>query len=196
VLEGPLREPVLTARLEAARAGASPDPGVRIAEPTPCGKLTLRGDDSVREAAGRTLGMKLPDRTGATAARDGITALMLGPDEWLLTGPAEIHDLESRLREALAGRHLALVEVSDNTTVLRLSGPRARDVLAKGCPLDLHPRVFAPGRVAQSLIGKVEVILHQTADDTYDLHTRRSFADHLLTFLLEAASEWGYAVEE
>jgi sarcosine oxidase, subunit gamma len=119
---------------------------------------------------------------------------MLGPDEWLLTAPGDGDGLESRLREALAGRHFALVDVGDNTTVLRIEGPRVLDVLAKGCPLDLHPRVFGPGRVAQSLIGKVEVIVHQTGESVFELHVRRSFADYLLAFLLEAASEWGYAL--
>lgn len=195
MLEGPLREPVLTARIEAAKGGASADPGVRIAELAPGGKLTLRGDEAVREAAGAALGLTLPERIGATATADGVTALVLGPDEWLLTGPAEIDGLEPRLREALAGRHFALVDVGDNTTVLRIEGPRVLDVLAKGCPLDLHPRVFGPGRVAQSLIGKVEVIVHQTAESAFELHVRRSFADYLLGFLLEAASEWGYALD-
>ena len=37
---------------------------------------------------------------------------------------------------------------SDSRLVLRLSGPRVRDVLAKGVPVDLHPKAFKPGDVA------------------------------------------------
>jgi sarcosine oxidase subunit gamma len=88
-----------------------------------------------------------------------------------------------------------VVDVSDSRAVITLSGPRALDVLAKGCPLDLHPRVFSPGRCAQSLLAKAHVLLHRVDDaPTFEIYVHRSFADYLWTWLEDAAAEYGMAV--
>ena len=50
----------------------------------------------------------------------------------------------------LAGADAAAVDVGSGYTVLEISGAQAREALARGCPLDLHPRVFKTGQCAQS----------------------------------------------
>ena len=76
-----------------------------------------------------------------------------------------------------------------------MAGAYARDVLAKGCPLDLHPREFKPGDCAQSHYAKASVLLYQ-ADDapTYHLTVARSFAEYLWLRLEDAGLEYGCAV--
>ncbi|NNG06032.1 MAG: hypothetical protein HKM95_18270 [Inquilinus sp.] len=107
--------------------------------------------------------------------------------------------LADRLIEALAGLHATAVDIGDGATTIRLAGPRARDVLAKGCPLDLHPRAFGPGRVAQSVIAQADAVIHQTADDgggpVFEIHVRRSFAEYLWLWLADAALEFGLGVD-
>jgi sarcosine oxidase subunit gamma len=104
------------------------------------------------------------------------------------------------LRAALAEQRCAVTDVSESRTCIHVRGPRARDLLAKGCPLDLHPRVFGPGRCAGTLMAKAGVTLHQVAGDdapdgpAYDLYTTRSFADYLWRWLEDAAREYGLAV--
>ena len=53
----------------------------------------------------------------------------------------------------------AVVDVSAQRIGVRLSGSRARDVLAKGCSIDLHPRVFVRGSAVQTTVGLAGVIL-------------------------------------
>ncbi|EEP84790.1 sarcosine oxidase gamma subunit [Burkholderia mallei GB8 horse 4] len=65
---------------------------------------------------------------------------------------------------------------------------RARDVLARGCPLDLHPRVFGVGQCAQSHYFKASITLVPTGDDSYDIVVRRSFADYFCRIMLDAAT--------
>jgi sarcosine oxidase subunit gamma len=79
--------------------------------------------------------------------------------------------------------------------VLELSGPFARDVLAHGCAIDLHPRVFGPGSCVQTNLAKAQVMLHQTATGpgraaTYRVFVRASYADYLARWLLDAAVEY------
>jgi sarcosine oxidase subunit gamma len=133
--------------------------------------------------------------------RGGLAALWLGPDAWLLTCPPDqTIQLAGRLRTALADVHAAVTDVSDGRVALRVAGPSARDVLAKGCPLDLHLRAFATGACAQSLLAKASVLIHLLGDDarrgpTFDLYVGRSFAHYILAWLEDAGREYGVCVE-
>jgi len=177
---------------------APANPGVRLAEIAHEAKLNLRGhlsDPGFGAAVAGALGLDLPARPGI-AAGDGVSALWLGPTEWLVVGGVDREaDLAARLQGALAGRHAAVTNVTDNWTVIALAGPKALDVLAKGCPLDLHPRAFPVGSVAQSMVAQADVILHR-ADDAdgaprLRLYVRRSFAQYLWDWLADAALEYG-----
>ncbi|MEW9547927.1 2Fe-2S iron-sulfur cluster-binding protein [Nonomuraea sp. NPDC050783] len=101
---------------------------------------------------------------------DPGTGLALGPSWWLVTG------------DVAPGP--GWVDVSDQRTVLELSGPAAEDVLITGCPLDLHPSAF-PGH-AQTLLGRASVLLERRSADTYRIYVRSSFTRYLAEWLLDA----------
>jgi sarcosine oxidase subunit gamma len=187
-----------TAALEIARPR-----GIRLCERR-LGKIELRGDPADRAfmaAVGRTLDLLLPTEPNTTAGLGNLVALWLGPDAWLLTcPPGAVAAHTGSLRKALADVHAAITDVSDGRVAVRLAGPNARDVLAKGCPLDLHPRTFATGSCAQSLLAKTSVLLHLLDDDaqrgpTFDLYVARSFAHYLFAWLEDAGREYGVQVE-
>jgi sarcosine oxidase subunit gamma len=178
--------------------------GVRLAERQALGKTDLRGDAHDRAfmtGVGRVLDLLLPSEPCTSAAKAQIGALWLGPDEWLLTCPAgEVARLQSSLRDALADLHAAVTDVTDGRVALRVAGPSARDVLAKGCPLDLHPRAFPPGSSAQSLLAKASVLIHLLEDRTeggpsFDVYVARSFAHYLWMWLEDAGGEYGVQIE-
>jgi sarcosine oxidase subunit gamma len=103
-------------------------------------------------------------------------ALWLGPDEWLVLGGRESDFADAN----------AAVDVSANRVCLELAGPGAAGVLARGCALDLHPSVFPPGRCAQTLVARAQVILWRVDAETFRLLVRPSFADHLRAWLRDA----------
>lgn len=170
-------------------------PRVSLTERPPASKFDLRGDaGDVRftSAVRDTLGAPLPVTPNTSADGNGVTALWLGPDEWLLVSAREdLAPLLARVRQALGGLPAAAVDVSDASTVFRLSGPAARDVLAKGCSLDVHPRAFAPGACAQTTLARVSVILHRVgAGSDFDVYAPRSVAEYLGAWLADAAREF------
>jgi sarcosine oxidase, subunit gamma len=150
--------------------------------------------DPASEAAGRigkTLGAPLPRQCGDTTTSGPHTVAWLGPDEWLVLSQAEEAVVAAELREALGGDPGSVVDLSANRTTLELSGPAAREVLEKGCPLDLHPRSFTPGQAVSTTVGPVAVLLWQVDDTpTYRLFPRSSFADYLARWLIDAMSEY------
>lgn len=178
--------------------------GVRLGEQQGLGKIDLRGDPHDRTfmtAVGRVLDLLLPSEPCSSAGKGRIEALWLGPDQWLLTCPAsEAASLQGALREALAEVHSAVTEVSDAHVALRVAGPSARDVLAKGTPLDLHPRAFPPGSCARSLLVKASVVIHLVDNDrdrgpAFDVYVARSFAHYLWMWLEDAGREYGVSIE-
>jgi sarcosine oxidase, subunit gamma len=178
--------------------------GVRLRERQGLGKIDLRGDAHDRAfmaAVGRVLDLLLPTEPCTAAAKGQIGALWLGPDQWLLTCPAsDVAGLIGALRAALADAHAAITDLSDGRVALRVAGPSARDVLAKGTPLDLHPRAFPPGRCAGTLLAKATVLIHLLDDDpargaSFDVYVARSFAQYLWIWLEDAGREYGVAIE-
>lgn len=191
--------PVPTMAMKASPLGNfAPFQGVntRIEERPFLGKLTLRGDPSeasFRMAVERATGIALPLDPNKAHFRDNRTLAWVGPNEWLLHTPeGEEEAVKVALNDALADKRAAVVDVSDYYTVIRVEGPQARDLLAKGCPLDLHPSKFGPGDCAGSLFIKALIHLIQT-DETpaYTLQVRWSVADYLWRNLVRAAEEWG-----
>ncbi len=191
--EAPARRSPLAGMAEALRRASSP--GLRLAEAPFLAQFNLRGDPASRdfvEAASGALGLALPTRVGAVARGAELSVLTLGPDEWLVVRPAEANgEAIIRLRTALGRLHASLIDVSCNRTALSLGGPRARDVLAKGVTLDLHPCAFGPGRCAQTLMARTPILLEQTGEaPDYRLFVRASYARHLAAWLIEAAREF------
>ena len=111
-------------------------------------------------------------------------ALWLGPDEWLVLGPPHTADeIAAELGAALDGLHRSVIDVSSNRVAIELGGPDRFELLAGGCPLDLHPRSWRAGMCAQTLVARAQVILHERAGTTGVL-VRPSFAGYLVDRLL------------
>ena len=161
--------------------------------------MNLRGDgadETFQAGVESVVGARAPIEAN-TVSRVGEAAIAwLGPDEWLVVSPPDIKvGLSAELEEALAERHVSVNDISGGQTIIRLRGARARDLLNKGCPLDLHPRVFGVGQCAQSHIAKSNALIIQVDDrPTYDVVVRRSFADYLARWLNHAGMEYDIAV--
>jgi sarcosine oxidase subunit gamma len=180
--------------------------GVAMAERPLPGIVDLRGkrgDKAFLDGFQKAAGYALPLEAGTTAGSGNTTALWLGPDEWWIVAAKPGADAGPRIAETLgaelAGQVCAITDVSESRACIRLSGPKARTVLQKGCPLDLHPRAFAAGRCAQSRLAKATAVIHLTADKSadgsiFDLYVVRSFAEYVWHWLEDAGGEFGVVV--
>ena len=195
-----LRQSALAgAGLEARALAAAEGAGVYLCEREFRGQVVLRGDASrakFGDAVEQVLGVRPP--TEAHTANRGRRNLMvwLGPNEWLAV---VLDGREGKaiadLREALGDEHHALVDVSHSRGVIGLEGAHAREVLMKGCHLDLHPRSFSAGRAAHAGLARCHVLLHQLDDaPSYDLYIARSFMRYAWSWLEDASAEHGVAV--
>ena len=187
------RSPLAHLAGEFAAAAVAGERGVRILEVPFLAQVSLRVDPGGAAAAriAVALGAPLPVRPGTVATAGRRRVLWLGPDEWLIVGPDGDAPLIEQAVRPVLGEYASLVDVSADAATIELSGPAARDVLEKGCSIDLHPRAFGPGRCAQTLVASAGVILDQVdAVPSYRLLVRASFARYLADWLVDATAEY------
>jgi len=134
--------------------------------------------------------------TGPKRASAGKLAFIgMGPGQWLAVeqGSADPQAFAAKLTEDLAGM-ASVSDQSDARAVIRVSGPAARRALAKGLPVDLHPRVFGPGDAALTQIALIGAHIWQIDEaPTYEIAVFRSLAGSFSDWLIASAAEFGIA---
>lgn len=159
--------------------------GVLLAEEPFLAQVNLRAAPDALDRLGRAVGIPLPHAVNEVRGTPDRAVLGLGPDEWLIVAPDGAAD--GVIGELAAAGAASAVDVSANRTTVRLAGPSARDVLEQVCSLDLHPRAFAAGRCAQTLVGRTQAVLWQvTPEPGYRLLVRGSFAGYAADLLIDA----------
>lgn len=191
VMQSPLHHLGLAARARLADANC----GVWANEIPLLGYVSLRGDATdvaFVEAASRVLGFRLPTAPCTSCAGNGLTALWLSPDEWMLVGLRDrTAELAAALDEALAGIRSQVVTNSGGFTQIVVSGRDAERVLAHCTVYDVAK--LANERVVGTTFGKSSVYLRREGNG-FCLLLRRSFADYIWRFLERAATPYGFGV--
>lgn len=157
------------------------------------GMIDLRGLASDRKfmaAVKQALGVELPKQPRTSVSWGEIKVLWLSIDQWLILATrARAAELLAALHKALQGIHALAVDVSDMRAVIRLEGEGAREVLMKGCSLDLLSGEYGPGTVRRMNFAEIAALLHVVEDDVFDVYVFRSYADYAWDYLLATARE-------
>ena len=172
--------------------------GVRIREIKGAAGLAIvarkgRSTD-VAAVLSRHLGSPVLDAARRTAG-NGLAISGMGPGQWLAmaqsTGAGTRFDA---LRADLDGL-AAVTDQGDGRVILDVSGPRARDALAKGIAVDLDPGVFKVGDLAQTSASHIglQIALNDAAP-TFEIVSARSTAGSLWAWLTASAAEYGIDV--
>jgi sarcosine oxidase subunit gamma len=186
--------------LEPGRHGAREGPaGVSLSERTGLALCIITaGAGKAGEVAAKmasVTGLDLP-MGSKRVSKNGFALIGTAPGQWLAVAESrEARALPAMLAVALKG-DATVVDLSDGKAVLRISGPRARDTLAKGCSLDLHLRVFKPGSAATTPVALIDCVIWQVDETpTYDLAVPTSYAESFWSWLTASAAEYGYTVK-
>ena len=167
-------------------------------EKSPVAKINLRGNLENKDfvsTVGKILGMILPKEPCSISAKEKITCMWLGPNEWLLvSNDAIIEDsndseLEKILFNDISKRNLGSVtNVSDQYTIFNLTGSNIFEILSKGCPFDFNSDTFSNNKVVQTILNHIDVTIHKKSESNVDLYVRRSFAKHLWDWLKDSSN--------
>jgi sarcosine oxidase, subunit gamma len=159
----------------------------------PCSIVRVQSWDSealAPRAVEGVLRIAWPEKTGAVA-RGRADILCIGPTDWLVVAPnPEAAPLLQRLEAAFVGSTFRTTNVSQALARIQIDGPEVRDLLAKGCFVDLQPPLFPPGHSARTRFAGMPVILHCTGADTFECIVASSFLEYLVSWLTDAALEF------
>ncbi|MFZ0553638.1 MAG: hypothetical protein WAM21_22800, partial [Steroidobacteraceae bacterium] len=130
------------------------------------------------------------------ATRGDIATAGMGPEAWLATRDDAGNAFAESLR-SLLGDCASVADQSDAYVILRVGGPKVRDMLAKLIPIDMHPRSFHVNDVAQTICGYVNVTLWRLEDSAqrdpvFEIWVARSLAVSLHQAIYHAAAEFGF----
>ena len=151
----------------------------------PAARLTLRAGADGAALFAQSLGFALPDRVGRSTSKGTRTAMMLGPDEFMVLDM----QADAVLAPKLANPAFSAVDVGHRNVAFSVVGPGAADTINAGCPRDLRDAAFPVGACARTILGKAEILLARTADDEYHVECWRSFAPYVFAMLRAGARD-------
>ncbi|WP_380180808.1 sarcosine oxidase subunit gamma [Kalamiella sp. sgz302252] len=160
------------------------------------GHLLLRGGAIALDKALRSvLNMSLPARPLSLTEKGDYSVQWLTPDEWLLIVPqGQEFETERKLREQLQDEHYAIVNVSGGQTLFTLTGKNVLPLLMKSAVYDVHPANFPAGKSVTTVFANTPMVLRRPDEERWELVVRRSFADYIFRWLLDAGAEYGINV--
>lgn len=158
-------------------------------------KINLRGDPNNKDfiaKVGKILGIILPVEVGSVALKEEISVITTGPNEWLIVSNNTIKknsnnlELENILYESISKKGLgAVTNVTDQFTIFSLSGSNIYEVLSKSSPFDFD--TLSNNCSAQTLLNNIDINILKKDNNNVDLFVRRSFSDHLWSWLIDSA---------
>ena len=167
-----------------------------VKELSPIMKLNLRGKK--REfftTIGKHLNMILPTEANTSSSSSKLTSIWLSPDEWMVVSNEEIekdtnkYDLEENLYNSISKTSLgAVVDVTDQFVMLELEGANIYELFSSGSPFNFNEFKEKKGSTTQTLLNNIDVIIHNKGENLVNLFVRRSFSEHLYSWINDSAS--------
>tara|TARA_B000000475_G_scaffold193350_1_gene156495 strand:+ start:32 stop:595 length:564 start_codon:yes stop_codon:yes gene_type:complete len=169
---------------------------LQMKEISPIMKLIVRGKKrEFISAVGKSLNILLPTEANTSTQSDKLTALWLSPDEWIIfsndTMNKDLNDYETEklLQNNISKINLgAVTDVTDQFVMINLKGNKIYDLFQSGSPYNFNNFQNKNGAVTQTILGKIDIIVHNQDKNTVNLFVRRSFSQHLFSWMNDAAS--------
>ena len=147
------------------------------------------------KAAKKLFGVEAP---GTPRAATGKTATLIwsGPDQFTVIAPRSDETSQlAAMTQAFAGS-ASLSDQSDGRCLIRVSGPRGRDAIAKFSSLDLHDTAFPVGTAANTSVDHTAVNFWREANGAdghpvYNMLVFTSFSDSLWHTIVDSSLEYG-----
>ena len=171
-------------------------PDLEMKEIKPVMKLIIRGKTkNFITGIGKSLNMLLPTKANTSTSGEVLTALWLSPDEWMLlsnkivSGDTNTYEVEDNLINNISKVNLgAVTDVSDQFVMINLKGNKIFDLFATGSPFNFNEFKDKKGSVVQTILSHIDVIIHLTEINEVNLLVRRSFSEHLYSWINDSAS--------
>ena len=168
---------------------------LNIKEIVPIMKLNIRGKKKeFFTNVGKILNMILPTKANTSSSNDNLTSIWLSPDEWMIysNNPVENnnngYELEESLYSNISKNNLGSVsDVTDQFVMINLEGKKIFELLNSGSPFNFNEFKEKKGSTTQTILNHIDVIIHNKKTNNINLFVRRSFAEHLCSWMYDSA---------
>ena len=167
---------------------------LQISVHEPIVKINLRGKNrDFITKVGKELSIIPPADPNTSSGNENLNILWLSPDEWLIYSNDKIdlkniNILEDKLYNEISKVKLGSVtNVTDHWIMINLKGIKVFELLSAGCPFNFNGFKNSRGAVTQTLLNHIDVIIHNKNINDLNLFVRRSFSDHLWSWLNDSA---------
>ena len=169
---------------------------LQMKEVKPIMKLIVRGKKrEFISAVGKSLNILLPAEANTSAQSDKLTAVWLSPDEWMIYSNepvnenTNIYEAEQILNKNISKLNLgAITDVTDQFVMINLKGNKIYELFQAGSPFNFNDFQNKKGAVTQTILNKIDIIVHNHDKNLVNLFVRRSFSQHLFSWMNDAAS--------
>ena len=169
---------------------------LQMREVNPIMKLIIRGKKrEFISAVGKSLNMLLPTEANTWSQSEELTALWLSPDEWMIYSNKTMdknsneYQIEKLLNKNISNLNLgAVTDVTDQFVLINLKGNKIYDLFQTGSPYNFNNFKNKKGSVTQTILAKIDVIIQNQNRNEVNLFVRRSFSQHLFSWMNDSAS--------
>ena len=169
---------------------------LQMKEIKPIMKLNMRGKKrEFISAVGKCLNILLPTEPNTSTQSDKLTALWLSPDEWMIFSNEPVdensnnYQIEELLNKNISKSNLgAITDVTDQFVMINFKGNKIYELLQTGSPFNFNDFQNKKGAVTQTILTKIDIIVHNQDKNVINVFVRRSFSQHLFSWMNDAAS--------
>ena len=149
-------------------------------------KINIRGKNKdFFTKIGKILSIILPVEPNTSTSNGNLDVLWLSPDEWMIYLNENIFDnLFNEISKLNLG---SVTDVSDQWVCINIKGNKVFDLLSSGSPFKFRKFKNNKNHVTQTLVNHVDVTIHHKELNEINLFVRRSFSEHLMSWLNDNA---------
>ena len=170
--------------------------GLQMKEIKPVMKLIIRGKKrEFLSAVGKSLNLLLPTEANTSSRSENLSALWLSPDEWIIYSNGALntesnnYEIENTLYKNISKKNIGSVtDVTDQFVLINIKGDKIFDLFETGSPFNFNNFKNKKGSVTQTILAKIDVIIHNQNQNEVNLFVRRSFSQHLFSWMNDSAS--------
>ena len=166
-----------------------------MSEIEPIIKINIRGKKrDFLTKIGKTLSIILPTEANTSSGNDNLNIIWLSPDEWMVYSNNKINSendnykLEDDLfNEISIMNYGSVTNVTDQWVMINLKGDKVFELFSTSCPFNFNKFKNTKGSVVQTVMNHIDVIIHHKNINDINLFVRRSFSNHLWSWMNDSA---------
>ena len=134
--------------------------------------------------------LEFPNENSKVTTNNKTRILWNAPKTWLIISDKE--NIIDIIKGKCSEENFAITDISHSRAVIQIKGAQAREVLKKGCPLNISE--FEINNCAGSVFHGITIVVDciNVNPDTFNLLTLRSFGESFYHHITDAALEFGY----